>query len=437
MRIFRNTVAYFLVCLFCSAIISLPCIGAETGEYIAIRKEGASKIAIVLNKPEAQGKKEIDWAQNLDTVVSNGLSFTGLFSIIPPPLNVKDTSDPKNTKINFGALSSVGSEIYAGGTVTKKAGDVVLEMEVYETASAKQILRKTYSGHEDQLRAMGHAFCADLVELLTGKKSFFGSKIVFVSNSTGSKEIYQCDFDGEGIRQLTALKSISLTPAYSPDGKYLAYTSFSSGPPALFIKNLATGIIARVAKEGISIDPGWRNNDEVATTLSFEGDQEIYLIKPDGSIAQRVTRNRGIDVSPTFSPDGSKMAFVSSRNGLPQIFIQDLQSGQVKRLTFSGRYNTQPSWSPNGDKIAYSTWESNGEINIFVINPDGTGLVQLTRKCRENEYPSWSPDGSMIVFGSNREGKKKLFVMNANGENQRHLLQMDGEQMQPSWSLFR
>ncbi|MCE1273226.1 MAG: Tol-Pal system beta propeller repeat protein TolB, partial [Chlorobiales bacterium] len=104
---------------------------------------------------------------------------------------------------------------------------------------------------------------------------------------------------------------------------------------------------------------------------------------------------------------------------------------------FSGSYNTQPSWSPAGDKIAYSSLQKNGEINIFVINADGSGLLQLTRGAKDNESPSWSPDGNMIVFMSNRQGRKKLFVMNADGTNQRSLLQIDGEQQQPSWSTLK
>ena len=81
--------------------------------------------------------------------------------------------------------------------------------------------------------------------------------------------------------------------------------------------------------------------------------------------------------------------------------------------------------------------ENKGEIDLFVINADGSGLQQLTRKSGENEHPSWSPDGGMIVFSSSRQGKKKLFVMSSTGENQRRLLQSEGEEMQPSWSLFR
>ncbi len=401
------------------------------------RKEGSGNIALVLDKLDANGKKESRFAQSLDTIMHDGLDFTKIFSLISPPLNVKDFSDKKNPVINFGALTSVGAEVYAGGSLTRKSGMINLDMKVYDASGSKLLLSKTYTGREEGLRSIGHAFCADLVELLTGKKSVFGSKIVFISNRTGFKEIYECDFDGFGVEPLTNLKSISMNPALSPDGKHLAFISFAPGRPTLCIKNLADGKIASVSKSGVSIDPGWRSNSEVAATLSLEGNQEIYLVNTDGSLSKRVTNNKSIDISPTFSPDGTKMAFVSSRNGLPQIFIQDIQSGLVKRLTFSGRYNTQPSWSPLGDKIAYTTWEKNGEINIFVINADGSGLMQLTQKSRENKSPSFSPDGEMIVYTSNRQGKEKVYVMSSKGGNERLLLQGDDVQTQPSWSLFR
>ncbi|MFZ4524887.1 MAG: Tol-Pal system beta propeller repeat protein TolB [Chlorobium sp.] len=428
MHFIRYVVAAVMIVL----CFPLPLLAAEGGEYIAIRKEGSGNIALVLNKLDGPVKEESGLAQSLDTIMHDGLDFTGLFTMISPPLNVKDNS----SRVNFGALDSVGAAVYAGGSVSNTAGAVSLDMEVYDTSGAKLLLKKTYHGKQQQLRTIGYAFCADLVELLTGKKSIFGSKIVFVSNKTGFKEIYECDFDGHGLEQLTNSRSISLTPALSPDGKYLAYTDFSSGYPALSIKNLADGKTFTAGQSGISIDPGWRNSSEVATTLSFEGDQKIYLIKADGTISRRLTFSKGIDLSPSFSPDGNKMAYVSDRNGLPQIFIEDLQSGQVSRLTFSGRYNTQPSWSPAGDKIAYTTWESGSEINIFTIGVDGSGLKQLTENSGENESPSWSPDGRMIVFASNRKGKKKLYIMGATGENQRPLLQSSGEQMQPCWSLF-
>jgi len=418
------------------ALLLLPGqVQANGDDYIAIRKEGSGKIALVLSKPAASGGKESGWAERLDVESRSGLDFTGLFSLIPPPLNVAGPRGSSSQSINFGALNSVGAEFYAGGAVVQKSGNVVLSMEVYDTLGGRPILRKTYTGKESDLRSIAHAFCADLVELLTGRPSVFGSKVVFVSNRSGFKEIYMCDYDGHGMRQMTNTRSLALTPVLSPDGQHLAYTDYASGRPRLSILDLAGGKRRSVARSGNSIDPGWRSNAEVATTLSFQGDQEIYLVRPDGSLARRVTNSRGIDLSPSFSPDGNKMAFVSSRTSAPQIFILDLQTGQTKRLTYNGSYNTQPSWSPQGDKIAYSTMEKNGEINIFTINTDGSSLRQLTSGSRQNESPSWSPGGDMIVFTSSRHGQKKLFVMNAAGGGQRRLLQLEGEQMQPSWSL--
>jgi TolB protein len=410
---------------------------AVEGEYIAIRKEGAGRIALVLGKPLAEGGKASAWSAELDREIREGLAFTGIFNMIPPPMNLFETGGSGRPALNFGALNSIGAEIFAGGSLSAEAGQVKLSMAVYETFGAKPILSKTYTGRPDNLRAIAHAFSADLVKLLTGRRSVFGSSIVFVSNRSGFKEIYSCAFDGGSISQLTRSRSISLTPSLSPDGTRLAYTDYSSGRPGLKIMNMADRRVSSVRQSGVSIDPGWRSNAEVATTLSFEGDQDIYLVRPDGSLARRVTSSRGIDLSPSFSPDGTKMAFVSARFGNPQVFILDLGTGQTRRLTYNGNYNTQPSWSPAGDKIAYTTMEKNGEINIFTIRPDGSGATQLTSGARENESPSWSPCGDMIVFASGRQGQKKLYVMNANGENQRRLLQMEGEQMQPSWSFIR
>lgn len=435
MPFFRKHVTCAL--LLCTPMLALPhpIIAADT-EYIAIRKAGSTSIALVLDTFEVTTGTSPALARQATTLVRDGLDFTGLFTLLQPPLNVKTSSLFSSSTINFKALDSIGGAFYAVGTLSSSGGEITLDGQVFEVATGKVLFGKRYRGTESQLRALSHAFSGDVVEFLTGKKSVFGSQIVFISNKSGSKEIYSCDFDGANVHQLTNFRSIALTPALSPDGAYLAFTDFTGGKPALAIRELATGKTTRVAKKGNSIDPAWRNSRELATTFSFEGDQELYLLDSAGAVKQRLTSSSGIDLSPTFSPDGRKMAFVSARSGNPQIFVYDFSSGKSQRLTFSGRYNTQPAWSPIGDKIAFSTWESGGEINIFVINTDGSGLTQLTTQSGENESPSWSPDGRMIVFASNRQGVKKLYVMMADGKNQRPLLAIGGEQTQPSWSLF-
>jgi TolB protein len=310
-----------------------------------------------------------------------------------------------------------------------------MELRLFDTFKSKRILGKKYAGRLSDQRKIILRFCSEVIQYLTGHKGMFATKIAFVSTGSGYKEIYTCEFDGYNIQQITRNHSISLFPAWSSNGRYLAYTSYKGGKPDLFIKNLAEMQEISVAQKGINITPAWAPGKyELAATLSFSGDQEIYLLTGSGKIIKRLTSMRGSDVSPTWSPDGKKMAFVSNRSGNPQIFIKDLVSGKARRLTYEGNYNTQPNWSPRGDKIAYAS-SVGGRHNIFVIDVEGSEPLQLTRAARDNEAPSWSPDGSLIVFSSNREGPYNLYVMTAYGTDQRRLIKMSGEQTNPKWSM--
>jgi len=432
-----HTWSFLVIFLF----VSSPVLhAAESGEYIRIAKAGERRIPLALRGLDHERSKDAKYADGVDAIIRNGLEFTGMFAILGSPMNLftdGNIFDTGSRRLNMASLGSVGAELYAGGVLERDGGDVVMHMEVYDVLSGRRLLGKSYRGDRKRLREPAHEFCADFVELLTGKPSVFRSRIAYVGLNGSEKEIFMADFDGVGAEQVTRTGGLAMTPSLSGDSSRLAYLAYIDGYPELHIMDMKRGRIVPVRKKGVKIDPAWRNgSSECATTFSFDGDQEIYLVRSDGSISRRLTRARGIDVSPSFSPDGRSMAFVSSRHGLPQIFVKDLLSGKERRLTFSGRYNTQPSWSPAGDKIAYTSMQKNGEINIFTINADGTGLRQLTYRTRHNEAPSWSPDGSMIMFSSSRNGQKKLYVMNADGRNQRSL-NLPGEQMQPSWSLYK
>jgi TolB protein len=329
----------------------------------------------------------------------------------------------------------IGAELLITGLFEAKNGQIAVELRLFDTFKNKRIIGKKYGGRLADQRKIIHRFCSEVIQYLTGRRGMFASKIAFVSTGSGHKEIYSCEFDGHNPLQVTRNRSITLFPAWSSNGRYLAYTSYKSGKPDLFIKNLAEMQEVSVAQNGVNITPAWAPDKfELAATLSFSGDQEIYLLTGTGKIIKRLTRMRGSDLSPTWSPDGKNMAFVSNRSGNPQIYIKDLVSGKSKRLTYKGNYNTQPNWSPQGDKIAYSSL-TDGRHNIFVIDVDGLEPLQLTYESGDNEAPSWSPDGSLIVFSSNREGPFRLYVMTAYGTDQRRLLLMKGEQTNPKWSL--
>ncbi len=382
-------------------------------------------------------RAEIQDGKTAKQILKDALNFTGYLKTMNP---VAFLSNPAESgiqmgQINFRDWTGIGAELLITGGVIEKNGKVKLKLRLFDTFNTKLLVGKVYSGPRSQIRKMIHLFCSEISYQLTGKWGVFNSKIAFVSTVKGNKEIFMCDFDGQNIKQVTFHNSISLSPSWSSDKKWLAYVSFAKGNPKIFIKNLKENRGAIVNYKGINISPDWMPGQyKLAATLSFSGDQEIYLLTIKGEIIKRITKSWGIDVSPKFSPDGKKIVFTSKRTGSPQIYTKDIKSGRVQRLTFKGSNNTSPAWSPDGKKIAYVGIEKN-DIDIFVMNVDSNMPVQLTMNTGDNEDPSWSPDGSMLTFTSTREGGvPRIFVMNASGSDQRRLLKLKGKQTQPDWS---
>ena len=433
---------HLLTCLIACGLLglsALPCAAqSESYQYIDIRNPFLRKIplAIPLFKNQAGGPREEDSSRKAVDFMASSLDFTGYFKILDRAAFLFDPqkSGVGATDINFQNWTVVGAELLITG-LFEQAGDTVsMELRLFDTVRGRQALGKRYSGNTSEIRKMVLRFCSEVIYYLTGNKGIFNSKIAFVSTGSGKKEIYICDFDGYNPTRLTYNESISLFPSWSSDGQHLAYTSYKGGKPDIYIRNLADKKETVISQVGLNITPAWApERFELAATMSFSGDQEIYLLTGSGKMIKKLTNVKGSDVSPTWSPDGRKIAFVSNRTGGPQIYILDLDSGAERRLTFEGKYNTQPSWSPRGDKIAYSS-QVGGMHQICVIDVEGRSPLQLTREGGDSESPSWSPDGSLIVFNSTREGQSRLYVMTAFGTDQRRLMLLNGEQTNPKWS---
>ena len=407
-------------------------------EYIDITNPFLRKIPLALPqfKVYTRDAAATEAFHAAEGILSQSLEFTGYFKIIDPSAYLYDTANPPviGPNIDFPNWTGIGAELMITGGMVIKEGVVEAELRLFDTFKGKLIVGKKYTAQIGDLKKIIRRFCGEVLLALTGSSGYFDTQIAFLSTGTGNKEIYTCDFDGADPRQLTHNKAITLFPAWSSDRQWIAYTAYTRGHPDLYIKSLTQPQGYVVAEKGINVKPAWvPGRFELAATLSFSGDQEIYLLTGTGKIIKRLTHARGIDIHPSWSPDGKKMAFVSKRAGTPQIFIMEMDSGQVNRLTFEGSYNTQPSWSPRGDKIAYSAMSA-GHLDIWVIGVDGQGLMQLTRDAGDNEGPTWSPDGSLIAFSSNREGPSRIYVMTAFGTDQRRLLVLPGQQSDPEWS---
>ncbi|MGB5985380.1 MAG: Tol-Pal system beta propeller repeat protein TolB [Desulfobacterales bacterium] len=395
-------------------------------------------LAVPLFKPMAGGENESRLAQEGADILSDGLEFTGYFKLLNRAGFLIDpqTYSIVSPGINFQNWTTVGAELLVTGGILLQGETLTMELRLYDTVKEQLLVGKRYTGSVREQRGMLHRFCDEVIFELTGSHGIFGSQIVFVTTSkAGVKDIYRADFDGHNPQVLVTNNQLNLSPSWSSDGKWIAYTSYAKGKPDLYIKHISEKRGYQVLKKGTSISPAWvPNRLELAASLSYTGDPEIYLLTGTGKVIRRLTESRGIDVSPSWSPDGRRFAFVSKRSGTPQIYLQESSSGSARRLTYEGKNNTQPSWSPRGDKIAYTAIED-GQINIRVIGIDGNGVRQLTINSGDNESPSWSPDGSLLIFSSTREGPSRIYVMNAFGTDQRRLLTLPGKQSEPKWSM--
>ncbi|NVM21061.1 MAG: Tol-Pal system beta propeller repeat protein TolB [Desulfobacterales bacterium] len=414
--------------------LSTPC---RARVYIDITAPYLRQIPTAVPVFKDLGPKHGELAGNLADLLAETIEFTGFFKILD---RASFLEDPKQSglmqhTINFKNWTDISAELLIKGGI-KYQGDLLkVELRLFDTFGGRLITGKRYTGNLKDQRRMVRRFCNEIIRCLTGHEGIFNTQIAFVSTTTGHKEIHIAEFDGYAPRQFTNTKAISLFPAWSSDGRWLAYTDYGRGKPELYIRHIKERQGTIVSLGGTNITPAWvPRRFALAASLSYEGNPALYLLTGKGKIIKRLTRYWGIDVSPTWSPDGKEVAFVSNRSGSPQIYIKNVENGKVRRLTYQGKYNTSPQWSPRGNCIVYTAFSEDGHIDISIIGIEGNTPIQLTSEAGNNESPTWSPDGSLIAFSSTREGRSRIYVMNSNGSNQRRLLVLDGEQTDPSWS---
>ncbi|MEX2262828.1 MAG: hypothetical protein WD696_12810 [Bryobacteraceae bacterium] len=301
------------------------------------------------------------------------------------------------------------------------------------------VLGKRYFGSvdEDGARTVAHEFAADIIAQFGGK-SLFGTKIYFVSNRSGHKEIWSMDPDGSNQKQFTSYKSLSLMPALSADGTKLAFTSFARGNPAILMYSVETGRRLPFYNQVASMNatPSFTPDGQhllYASTAS--GYAQIYIAGVDGNQLRRLSTSRAVEVEPKVNPKtGATVVFVSGRSGPPQIYRMNLDGANVERLTTGEGEASNPAWHPDGELIAFA-WTRGyepGNFNIFLMDVATRTFNQLTSNAGRNENPSWAPDGRHIVFSSNRGGSMQIWSMLADG-TQLQQLTSSGNNATPVW----
>jgi TolB protein len=317
-----------------------------------------------------------------------------------------------------------------------------------DPASA-QILSKLYieALNSDGAKKAAREFAADILTQF-GVKSLEGTKIYFVSDRTGAKEIWSMDYDGSNQRQITRYGTITQSPVVSPDGKWLAYTTLGTRPGApiqswdIVIQSTISGEKAHFKNPDAPTN-GWPEfgpNGTFVFASTMTRYTEIYKSTIDGSNVQQITHSRDFDFSPRINPKtGSDIIFISARSGKQQLWRMNMDGGDAEMLTDGAGEVANPAWRGDGQMIAYAASRGFelGGFNIFVMRVSDREVTQATKDSGVNENPWWAPDGLHIVYSSKRRNGRvdntQIYIMTADGQNQRKLTSA-GNNMQPVWT---
>ena len=438
---FGRLVSIF-VCL--AAVLILVSSPAQARVYIDIDQPLAKKIPVAIPDfvPISQDSDiSPEISQGLVKRLGDNLDLLGMFVILDKrtflETNVRAGLSLKE-RINFKEWLAIGSELLIKGAFTIYDDKLSLELRLFDVFEGRMLLGKRYTGHREDAGQMINRFSNEIIYILTGERGIFGTRIAFQGVSRGRTEIFLTEFGSGEVSQLTRSPGASSQQTFSRDGREMVYLTRTSGGYRL--TRLALGGKARVIYSGsrLYLTPCFTPDGGLLASISGKHATHIYRLGAKGQPSVPITSLGSINISPTLSPDGAQMAYVSNRAGGPQIYISPVNGGSHRRLSLKGKENTDPWWSPRGDRIVFVGRTRDGDLNIFTINPDGTDLQQLTSGMGRNTAPTWSPDGRMIVFASTRLGRNMIFTMTANGERQSPLIpDYKGAQSSPVWSPAR
>jgi TolB protein len=438
-RSFAGIVATLLLCV--SAF-------SQQDKFQGVVTQGVERVRIAVAdfKPANADPNTGPLLTTFNSVLFSDLQNAGIFDVVSKsfnPLQVPGT--PQEVTLDAWANPPTNAAMLAFGNLGVSGGQVSVFGWLYDVKNtvSPQVLGKQYreDATQDNARLIAHRFADEIIFRLGGGiPGIAESKTVFVSNRTGTKEIWMMDYDGNGEHAVTKLGSIALSPRISPDSSRIAFVEL--GKRSVNIRMFSLDLnrpVSFPAIGGTTISPAWSPDGlHLAFSSSRTGDPEIYVSNASGGELTRLTEAHGPDVSPVWNPKtGGQIAWISGRSGLPQLYIMASDGTNVQRMTDTG-YAVSPSWSPNGQYLVFA-WSRKygpgvpGAQDIYIMDVASKTWAQLTHDAGSNDFPSWSPDGRHIAFQSNRSGTTQIWTMLADG-TQQHQLTHTGQNTQPNWS---
>jgi len=439
------TVGFSAVCAVLLALV-LPAFAQDwirTGTGLGVEKV---RLAVPDFKPSTQDSKNAELLKVFNDTLWNDLDTAGIFDLVSKSFYPTDfPGAPAEMKFEAWNAPPPNASMVAFGNLGITGTQVAVQGWLYDVKNitSPQVLGKQYTdaATTDAARLIAHKFADEIIfRMGGGVQGVAETKIYFVSERGGHKEIWVMDYDGANQHAVTHLGSISLSPRISPDGSRLAFSSLTKTGWEILMYSIDLGrMVAFPHFGGTNLSPAWSpDGTKLAFSGSRSGDSQIYIADASGGNLRRLTNGRGPDVSPSWNKKtGAQIAFVSGRTGLPQIYTMEADGTNVQKMTDQG-YAVSPQWSPNGQFLAFSWMRKYGpgmpgSNDLYLMDIASKQWVQLTHDGSRNDFPSWSPDNRHIVFQSNRSGSEQIWTMLADGTKLQQLT-FTGKNSQPNWT---
>jgi TolB protein len=413
--------------------------------------QGAIPIAVV---PFSGQANDLQADNNLAGVITTDLQNSGRFNLMNANKMQQSPASAADVDFSYWQKQDVNNMV-VGDVKSLGGGKYQVNVQLMNVFGNKEnapgssapawknaiMMSKTYTVNENQLRSLAHHVSDDIYQALTGDRGIFSTRIAYVMvNRTGLKTQYSleiADYDGRNPKPLLKSSQPIMSPSWAPNGHKIAYVSFESGDPAIFIQDVGTGARQKVSGyAGLNGAPAWSpDGHKLAMVLSQSGYPKIYIMSLGSNRVTQLTNGSAIDTEPSWSPDGQSVLFTSNRGGGPQIYRVNVASGDVQRLTFSGNYNARASFVPPEGKSVVVLNGGGNAYNIAVQDLS-TGRYTVLTGSGNDQSPSVAPNGKMVVYATHADGHGVLGVVSLDGKVKQLLPAREGDVREPAWSPF-
>lgn len=414
---------------FLAALACTPVLPAFAQFRVEVTGVGLTQLPIAI----APFRGEAQSPQKLAAIVQADLERSGQFrGIDATGTQLDETSRP-----DVALWKQKMADSLVTGSVTRLAdGRFDVRFRLWDVVRGQDLGGQGFAVTHSDLRLVAHRIADYVYEKLTGERGVFSTRIAYVTKAGKRYSLWVADADGENAQSALSSPEPIISPAWSPTGRQVAYVSFESRKPVVYVHDVASGRRRLLANfRGSNSAPAWAPSGEtLAVTLTRDGGSQLYLISAQGGEARRLTQSSGIDTEPVFSSDGSTIYFVSDRGGSPQIYKVAAGGGNAQRVTFTGNYNISPSISPDGRWLAYISRVSGG-FKLHVMDL-GTGSVAAITDTTADENPSFAPNSRLIVYATLQQGRESLMTTTLDGKIKARLAGQGGDIREPDWGPF-